>query len=316
MSSPVPPQNEIIIKPFVYGSVAFFLGKKSHDDISHKWCVYVRGLNNENISTYIKEVHFILHNSFQNHIRKVDKWPFELYEVGWGEFDIKIKIFLVDETIKPLEVIHPLKLYPSQSHIAPSPKRPIVSENYDEIIFVNPKPNIRELLLMKNEEIPTTFVQEPAGGDTNNNSQMEIDESQNINNDEKSENNKNGSVIGGVSNQKMEIEINPNEKVEGDISNAQNTLGNGAPPANSILVKKVESELNDNISVSAGTSKTISAYIPNIAQYFLPVDDTPHLKELEENNLFISIEIENLKNALLEKEKEIAQLIKSIKEFK
>ena len=53
-----------------------------------------------------------------------------------------------------------------------------------------------------------------------------------------------------------------------------------------------------------------------MSQYFLPVDDSAHLKELEENNTFISKEIENVKNALTEKEKEIAILIKSIKEFK
>ena len=73
----------------------------------------------------------------------------------------------------------------------------------------------------------------------------------------------------------------------------------------------------DNASVAASnTNKTISAYIPNVSQYFLPVDDSAHLKELEENNTFISKEIENVKNALTEKEKEIAILIKSIKEFK
>ena len=170
MSTVLPKQNEIIIKPFVYGSVAFFLRKKGHEDISHKWCVYVRGVNNENISNFIKEVHFILHTSFQNHIRKVDKWPFELYEVGWGEFDIKIKIFLIDETMKHLEVVHSLKLYPSQSHINPSPKRPVVSENYDEIIFVNPKPNIREMLHTKSETYANPVNQQ------NNTTQMEIDD--------------------------------------------------------------------------------------------------------------------------------------------
>ena len=138
MSTVLPQQNEIIIKPFVYGSVAFSLGKKSNEDISHKWCVYVRGVNNENISNFVKEVHFILHTTFQNHIRKVDKWPFELYEVGWGEFDIKIKIFLIDETMKPLEVVHSLKRYPSQSDINLASRRPVVSENYDEIIFTAP----------------------------------------------------------------------------------------------------------------------------------------------------------------------------------
>ena len=308
MSTVLPQQNEIIIKPFVYGSVAFFLGKKSHEDISHKWCVYVRGVNNENISNFIKEVHFILHTSFQNHIRKVDKWPFELYEVGWGEFDIKIKIFLIDETMKPLEVVHSLKLYPSQSHINPSSKRPVVSENYDEIIFVNPKPNIREMLLTKSEPVANPVTLQ-SNIDANATSQMEIDDG-NVteNKEEKSEVN----PVEGEN--KMEIEIGGS--AEKDINQQQQNV-NQVTTVNQTMVKKIESELTDNVSVAASNAnKTISAFIPNVSQYFLPVDDTAHLKELEENNTFISKEIENVKNALAEKEKEIAVLIKSIKEFK
>ena len=308
MSTVLPQQNEIIIKPFVYGSVAFFLGKKSHEDISHKWCVYVRGVNNENISNFIKEVHFILHTSFQNHIRKVDKWPFELYEVGWGEFDIKIKIFLIDETMKPLEVVHSLKLYPSQSHINPSSKRPVVSENYDEIIFVNPKPNIREMLLTKSEPVANPVTLQ-SNIDANATSQMEIDDG-NVteNKEEKSEVN----PVEGEN--KMEIEIGGS--AEKDINQQQQNV-NQVTTVNQTMVKKIESELTDNASVAASNAnKTISAFIPNVSQYFLPVDDTAHLKELEENNTFISKEIENVKNALAEKEKEIAVLIKSIKEFK
>ena len=320
MSTVLPQQNEIIIKPFVYGSVAFFLGKKSHEDISHKWCVYVRGVNNENISNFVKEVHFILHTSFQNHIRKVDKWPFELYEVGWGEFDIKIKIFLIDETMKPLEVVHSLKLYPSQSHINPSSKRPVVSENYDEIIFVNPKPNIRELLLTKSEPVANPVQIEQNNQDNNATSQMEIDDgNMTENKEEKSDANVN--PIEGEN--KMEIEIGGSaEKGEGDNSQQQpnnptTTVNQTTTGSVNGTVKKIESELTDNVSVAASnTNKTISAFIPNVSQYFLPVDDTVHLKELEENNTFISKEIENVKNALAEKEKEIAVLIKSIKEFK
>lgn len=137
--------SEIIVKSIVYGSIAFWLGKKADETVSHKWVVYVRGLNNEDISYFIKEVAFTLHASFENHVRVVNKYPFELYEAGWGEFDIKITINFKDESIKPIEFVHPLKLYP-QANISMSTKKPIVSENYEEIIFVNPKPHLRELL--------------------------------------------------------------------------------------------------------------------------------------------------------------------------
>lgn len=139
--------NDIIVKPIVYGSVAFWLGKKADETVSHKWAVYVRGLNNEDISYFVKEVVFTLHSSFPNNVRVVNKFPFELYEVGWGQFDIIITIHLVDETAKPIEFIHPLKLYPSQPHASMSTKKPVVSESYDEIIFVNPEPQLKEILM-------------------------------------------------------------------------------------------------------------------------------------------------------------------------
>ena len=115
--------------------------------MSHKWSVYVRGINNEDIWYFVKEVVFTLHSSFENHVRVVNKFPFELYESGWGQFDIIITIHLIDENARPIEFVHPLKLYPSQTHVSMSTKKPVVSENYDEIIFVNPKPEIREILM-------------------------------------------------------------------------------------------------------------------------------------------------------------------------
>jgi YEATS domain-containing protein 4 len=139
-------KNIIITKPFIYGSVAIYLGKKSKDEETHKWCAYVRGVNNENISNFIKSVEFTLHDTFKPNKILLTKWPFEIYKTGWGEFDIKIKIELVDETAKPIELIHPLKFYTQPNQSQPS-KRPVVNENYDEIIFVNPKPEILEQLL-------------------------------------------------------------------------------------------------------------------------------------------------------------------------
>jgi YEATS family len=138
--------NEIISKSIVYGSVAFWLGKKSEQNLTHKWCVYVRGLNNEDISYFIKEVVFTLHATFENNVRTITKWPYELYASGWGEFDIKITIHLIDESFKPIEFVHFLKLYPPANQTA-STKRPIVSEFFDEIVFVNPKKHLRECLL-------------------------------------------------------------------------------------------------------------------------------------------------------------------------
>ena len=60
---------------------------------SHKWTVYVRSANNEDLSVIVKRVVFQLHPSFQNPTRVVEQQPFELSESGWGEFEIAITLY-------------------------------------------------------------------------------------------------------------------------------------------------------------------------------------------------------------------------------
>ncbi len=72
---------------------------------SHKWTVYVRGANNEDLGVVIKRVVFQLHPSFSNPTRTVEGPPFELSEAGWGEFEIGITIFFQSDVAeKPLEL--------------------------------------------------------------------------------------------------------------------------------------------------------------------------------------------------------------------
>lgn len=55
-----------------------------------------------------KSVCFKLNNFF---IKKaVSSPPFELHEMGWGEFEISIKIFFIEEYEKPIEILHLLKV--------------------------------------------------------------------------------------------------------------------------------------------------------------------------------------------------------------
>ena len=68
----------------------------------------------------------------------MEKFPFEINQVGWGEFDIGVKIFFVDPAERPVEVTHSLKLYPDPNQPPLSTKRPIVNEKYDEVVFVEP----------------------------------------------------------------------------------------------------------------------------------------------------------------------------------
>lgn len=50
--------------------------------------------------------------TFLNSFKAVEKFPFEIHQTGWGEFDIGIKIYFVDPAERAAEVIHGLKLHP------------------------------------------------------------------------------------------------------------------------------------------------------------------------------------------------------------
>jgi transcription initiation factor IIF auxiliary subunit len=272
-------KNQIIVKPFIYGSVAISLGKKSKEKLTHKWCVYVRGVNNENISNFVKSVQFTLHTTFPNNIRVVNKWPFELYEMGWGEFDIKIKIELIDESVKPIELVHPLKFY-NQPHQSQSSKKPVVSENYDEIIFVNPKPEILEQLLrVDNSPNQVEIFQEPLNNKKNNEDGENDGTKDNINN------------VGSS----MEVEDEDKSLATGSQLNQNLNLNN----------------TNSIISINEKTPM-----ITNIAQYFTKFDDSGIIKELNEKNEFVIQEIEKLKQEIKKKEDDILNLNKEIRKYK
>ena len=268
-------KNKIIVKPFIYGSVAISLGKKSKEKLTHKWCVYVRGVNNENISNFVKSVQFTLHSTFPNNVRVVNKWPFELYEMGWGEFDIKIKIELIDESVKPIELVHPLKFF----NLPQSSKKPVVSENYDEIIFVNPKPEILEQLLrVDTNPIQTEIFQEP------------------MNNKKNTEEGENDGTKDNINNVGSSMEVEEEDK-----SLATN------------------SQLNQNLTLnnnSSFISNDKSPMITNISQYFTKIDDSGIIKELNEKNEFLIQEIEKLKQELKKKDSDIMNLNKEIRKYK
>lgn len=125
--------------PIVYGTIAFWLGRKATESQSHKWTVYVRGATNEDLGAVIKRVVFQLHPSFNNPIRVVDAPPFELSECGWGEFEIAISLYFHNDACdRKLDLYHHLKLYPLEQSGPQSTKKPVVVESYDEIVFPDP----------------------------------------------------------------------------------------------------------------------------------------------------------------------------------
>jgi YEATS domain-containing protein 4 len=60
----------VIIRPILYGNTAKHLGsKRDLDGHTHRWSVYVRSYNNDDISTYVSKIQFRLHETYPNHIR-------------------------------------------------------------------------------------------------------------------------------------------------------------------------------------------------------------------------------------------------------
>lgn len=136
-------QGLTIVKPIVYGNVARSFGKKREDDgHTHQWTVYVKPYNNEDMSAYVKKVHFKLHESYANPNRILTKPPYEVTETGWGEFEVVIKLYFHDPTERPVTLYHILKLF--QSPIvdgeisSQDAKKMLTSESYEEIVFQEP----------------------------------------------------------------------------------------------------------------------------------------------------------------------------------
>ncbi|XP_013395654.1 YEATS domain-containing protein 4 isoform X2 [Lingula anatina] len=99
----------------------------------------------KDMSTYVKKIHFKLHESYANQNRVVSKPPYEVTETGWGEFEIIIKIFFHDPNERPVTLYHLLKLFQSETDIMLG-KKNLVSEYYDELIFQDPSAMMQQLL--------------------------------------------------------------------------------------------------------------------------------------------------------------------------
>lgn len=140
-----------IVKPLVYGNIARSFGKKRESDgHTHQWTVYVKPYLNEDLSVYVKKIHFKLHESYANANRIVTKPPYEVTETGWGEFEIVIKIYFHDPTERPVTMYHILKLFQSpvvEGEVSSlDAKKVLVSEQYEEIVFQEPTQLMQQYL--------------------------------------------------------------------------------------------------------------------------------------------------------------------------
>ncbi|KAI6248984.1 hypothetical protein HI914_03045 [Erysiphe necator] len=112
-----------IFRPFIYGTTAKLFGPDNPKpegtpaEHTHSWTVFVKGLDDTDITYWCKKVQFKLHESIPNYLRTIEDippgTPFETHATGWGEFDISIKIYYVPESNeKPQCLYHHLALHP------------------------------------------------------------------------------------------------------------------------------------------------------------------------------------------------------------
>ncbi|GJN77436.1 histone acetyltransferase subunit (Yaf9) [Purpureocillium lilacinum] len=109
-------------RPFVVGTTAVPFSDANPkppgtpDNHTHSWQVFVKGLEDTDITYWVRRVQFKLHESIPNYVRMVEGEPgkpFLVNETGWGEFDITIKLYYVNESgEKPQTLYHYLRLHP------------------------------------------------------------------------------------------------------------------------------------------------------------------------------------------------------------
>ena len=146
-----------VVKAVVVGNTSNYLGgKRDTDGHTHSWTVYLKPFKSEDMSAYVKKVHFKLHDSYSQPLRVLTKPPYRVSESGWGEFEIMIKVFFHDPSEKPVTFLHLLKLFQNDS--VTMKDKTLISEHYDEIIFTEPT-SLMYPLLVNTKPLDPSFAQ-------------------------------------------------------------------------------------------------------------------------------------------------------------
>ena len=185
-------KHTVISKGIVVGSISYPQGAGGSTGTTaaaapegyrmHTWALYVRGVDHEDLSHILRAVEIDLGPTFfQPHRVLAAPGPFVLVESGWGEFVATVTLRFVDDLEKPLTLFHSIRLFDA-AH--PPPARPgappaapvaagaeagaglgadgkplpyVLSEHYDEIVFVNPTEAMHERV-MKTRPRPAVDV--------------------------------------------------------------------------------------------------------------------------------------------------------------
>ncbi|KAK3902011.1 yeats family-domain-containing protein [Staphylotrichum tortipilum] len=172
-----------IFRPFVYGTTAKPFDDKTNpkppgvpDDHTHSWTVFVKGLDDVDITYWLRRVQFKLHESIPNHVRMIEGEkgkPFLLHETGWGEFEIAIKLYYVPESSeKPQTLYHHLRLHPygrtdEEKETMRLNGAQVISWAYEEQIFNEPYEPFYDILTsgaMPPSNAAPSSKSKPSGG--------------------------------------------------------------------------------------------------------------------------------------------------------
>lgn len=96
--------NKYTTITFLYGNTHKKIQTSEYN--THEWVLFIR-LENENIEKYIEKIQISLHPTFYSPEITLIHAPFEIKRLGWGVFDIPIKIYW-KEWVKqqPFETTH------------------------------------------------------------------------------------------------------------------------------------------------------------------------------------------------------------------
>jgi len=132
----------------VYGSAATPLPENdAPDSHTHTWSVYLKSPTGQDLTKFFKKVVIKLHESFQHPNRTMTQEPYQVAESGWGEFEIQIKLHLIDPAESVITLYHFLKLYEDEgTEIKPGTETTLIFETYDEIVFPKPSAMMTGLL--------------------------------------------------------------------------------------------------------------------------------------------------------------------------
>ncbi|SCD22391.1 gas41 homologue, putative [Plasmodium ovale] len=143
-------QNVKLVKPVVVGTYAFLLSqqeKRKYGNMTHKWTCLLRCPNSSDLSLFVTKVIFELDPSFIYPKRVYTQPPYEVNEIGWGEFYLTVKIYFADSTLSPVSIVHFVKLN-TEPEVAVPPC--VVNETYEEIIFRNPTVSLYNKIVQSN----------------------------------------------------------------------------------------------------------------------------------------------------------------------